>query len=421
MQGIERNPKLGYYRVGTEIFYSKPRAYMYATEIDRIPEWVFNPLELAKFDWTHEPTAGIQELYRLRALQLREQYDWIRLETSGGGDSTTAVFAFLLNGIHLDEVVFRYPEKFDKNLTDDPFNTKPENTLSERQFAAEPLLNWIETHYPKVKVTIQDYSENFLNGDYMTDESWVFTTRDWFQPGHGAKFGNFNTIEHKRQADSGKKICALYGIDKPKACVMDNKWYVYYVDLQANATSPIINDYDNITSELFYWTPDMPEIVAKQAHMIKNWFDMPQHQQFRHLVDGPKTSTAQRTTYEWIVKSIIYPDYDLSTWQTSKPTNVFFNEMDTWFHVNLADTKFYSTWESGIGYLIDKIDLKFFHYDLGDVNGLEQSTSTFYYIGDSQSIAQTPAFVNRDYKRTYSSSSGMYSSLENKKIKKIVI
>ena len=419
MQGIERNPKLGYYRVGTEIFYSKPQAYIYATEVGQTPEWVFNKVELAKFDWINEPAVGIQELYRLRALQLREKYDWIRVEASGGGDSTTVIFSFLLNGIHLDEVVFRYPEQLDKDVTNDPFNTNPKNTLSERQFAAEPLLNWIKTHYPKVTVTIQDYSENLLKEDYMKDESWIFSTKDWFQPGHGIKHTNFGTKEHRLIADSGKKICALYGVDKPKICLVDNKWYTYYTDLQANHPCPVVGDHDNITTELFYWTPDMPEIVAKQAHMVKNWFDMPQNQNLRHLVDGPRSSTAQRTSYEWIAKSIIYPDYDLETWQTAKPTTVFYNEMDHWFHVNMTGTELYNTWESGIKYLVDKIDARFFIHELNKPTGLTVNFSMFYYIGDSALASDAPAFVNKYHHTADQVVKSL--SVENSKIKKIIV
>jgi hypothetical protein len=415
MQGIERNPKLGYYKVGERVFYSKPEAYIYATQTNQTPGWFFNNVDLAKFNWLQEPEVGIQELYRLRAVQLREQYDWIRVEASGGGDSTTAIFAFLLNGIHLDEVIFRYPAQADKDVTNDPWNTKPENTLSERQFAAEPLLRWIKDHHPNVKVTIQDYSENLLKDNYMQDESWVFTTRDWFQPGHGIKHNNFATREHLALADSGKKICALYGIDKPKVCLVDGKWYVYYADLQANHPCPIVGDYTNVTSELFYWTPDMPEIVCKQAHMIKNWFDMSQNQHVRHLVQTAQANTNQRTVYEHIAKSIIYPDYDLETWQTSKPTTSFYNEMDHWFHVNLKGTKLYSAWETGLQLLVDKIDSKYFQFELNKPVGLHPNISMLYYLGPSTFSPHQPAFVNRSYIEPLNR-----TVVENRKIKKIL-
>jgi hypothetical protein len=32
-------------------------------------------------------------------------------------------------------------------------------------------------------------------------------------------------------------------------------------------------EYTNIHTEFFYWTPDLPEIVIKQSHMIRRWFE----------------------------------------------------------------------------------------------------------------------------------------------------
>ena len=128
---IEQNPKLGFYTVGDKVFYSKPLALIESTKTGHFPEWNFNNDVFSKQPWEHESETDLLELYRLRALQLREKYDYIRLDVSGGGDSSTVVYSFLKNHIHLDEVVFRYPKSGEKNNTDDPFNTKPENTLSE--------------------------------------------------------------------------------------------------------------------------------------------------------------------------------------------------------------------------------------------------------------------------------------------------
>ena len=399
ISGIEQNPKLGFYQVGNEIFYSKPQAFIRGTEKDLYPLWNFNTKEFAKFNWEVEPETNLREIYRLRAQQLRDKYDWIRIEASGGGDSTTAIFSFLLNGIHLDEVVFRYPKQLDKDVVAEAHDTRPENTLGEWQFAAQPLLNWIKTNYPKIIVTVHDYSENLLKEDYMKDESWVFNTRDWFQPGHGIKHHNFGTNEHRVLADSGKKICALYGIDKPKLALIDNHWYVYFTDLPANHPNPIIGEYSNITSELFYWTPDMPEIVAKQAHMVKQWFDMPNSKNIRHLPKFPASVTIgnNRTAYESLVKSIIYPDYDQQTWQTGKPTGSFYNEMDHWFHVNMQGTQIFSAWESGLEFLVNKIDSKYFMHEMGVPTGLMPKHSPFYYLGKSTYVDESPAFVNRNY------------------------
>ena len=95
-------------------FFTKPQALVEATKSGHFPEWHFNRPVFEKIVWDQEPETDLRLLYRLRAQQLREKYDWIRVEASGGGDSTTAIFSFLLNGIHLDEVVFRYPKTGEK-------------------------------------------------------------------------------------------------------------------------------------------------------------------------------------------------------------------------------------------------------------------------------------------------------------------
>jgi len=420
MHGIEQNPKLGCYKVGSQVFYSKPEALIYATQSKQPVVWQFNELAFAKFDWSVEPEQSLTEIYRLRAQQLRDQYDWIRVEASGGADSTTAIYSFLLNNIHLDEIVFRYPKQIDKDVTDDPFNTKPENTLSEFRFAAKPLLEWVKTHFPRVTVTIQDYSDNLLKDDYMKDESWVFTTRDWFQPGHGIKHNNFGTDTHKDLADSGKRICVLYGVDKPKISIVDGNWYLYFTDVHANHANPVVGDYTNITSELFYWTPDMPEIGAKQAHVIRRWFDMPQNQHLKHIVHYANLNTDQRTTYENLIKTIIYPDYDPTTWQTAKPTNSFYNEMDHWFHVNMAGTQFYSAWEAGLQMLVDKIDPRYFVSKMGRPVGLTTYRSSMYHIGAETQIAnKTPIFKNNEHLTITTNTE--VKLIKDKKIKKLTI
>jgi hypothetical protein len=417
IDGIEQNPKLGCYVVGDKTFYSKPDAHIYATETDQPVRWQFNDVAFAKYNWTVEPEGTINDIYRRRAQQLRDKYDYIRIEASGGGDSTTAVYSFLLNGIHLDEIVFRYPAQLDKDVTDNPLDTSPENTLSEFQFAARPLLHWVKTNYPKTKVTIHDYSEKILFDESTRDESWVFTTRDWFQPGHGDKHDHFGSAEHRALNDSGKSICVVHGVDKPKIALLDNHWYLFFTDMHPNGPTPIQNGYTNITTELFYWTPDMPEICAKQAHIIRRWFDMPQNQHLKHIIHHANVNADQRTTYENLIKTIIYPDYDPATWQTAKPTNSFYNEMDHWFYTNLKGSRLYSVWESGLQYLVDKIDKQYFVTKLGRPTGLILYRSAMYHIG-AEDLGKTknPVFKNSTY---ITGVNDFHYTVKDRKLKKV--
>jgi len=396
IEGVEKNPKLGFYRVNDQTFYSKPEAYIYATQINTTPTWHFNEVAYGKCHWNVEPVPTIRELYRQRAQQLREKYDYIRVEASGGGDSTTAIYSFLLNNIHLDEVIFRYPKQADKDVAGEAHTTDARNSCSEFEFAARPLLNWIKTNYPKTRVTIHDFTENMLAEEKTRDESWVLQTRHWFQPAHADRFNQFNVREHRELADSGKSICVLTGIDKPRMTIINDEWHCYFLDVQANTAHPIVGPYTNITNEYFYWTPDLPELVVKQAHLIRSWFEMPENQHLRYLVVWPNTSVHMRTSYEHIAKSIIYPDYDPTTWQADKPTNSFYNESDYWFHHNMQGTNLYRAWEAGLKYLIDKIDRRFFDFESGVPVGLKSNISKFYYIGPASQV-QTAVVQNNQY------------------------
>lgn len=377
---LELNKKLGYYIVDNEIYYHKLQALMAASKTaDKKIRWVFNDEEFIKYPWHIEPEVPLTELYRQRAQQLRDTYDYIRLELSGGSDSTTAAYAFLLNNIHLDEVVFRYPAQGDKNVSGDPWDTRSQNTLSEWEFAAKPLLNWIATRFPEVKITVHDYSDELINED--KDESWIYRTRHYLQPGHMHKFTNTGLVENiveKRQ-----RIAVVHGIDKPKICIKDGKFFMYFFDSLANSNNPDIGDYDNITNEFFYWTPDMPELVAKQAHLVKNWFSMTQNHQFQNTLNWPNNHFSARQLYELLTKAIVYPDYDFNTFQVAKPSNNIYNEMDTWFHVNFKDTVMYGAWQSGINYLLDNLDSSFMFEQDGQVKNIKDFVSILYYIGDS--------------------------------------
>jgi hypothetical protein len=381
MKLLEQNDKLGFYTVGSVKHYIKPEALIEATKTGHFPEWNFNRNVFDHFAWNVEPELGLRELYRIRAQQLRDKYDYIRLEVSGGGDSATAAYSFILNGIHLDEVVFRYPKTGEKNVTDDPFNTKPENTLSEWRYAAQPLLQWIATHAPRTKITVHDYSEDMLASEH--DESWVYRTKDYFQPGHAFKHTVDAVDSHKATLDQGKSVCMLWGVDKPKVCIKDKKWYLYFMDVQANNANPEVGQWNNITNEYFYWTPDLPELLCKQAHTIRRWFDLPTNKYLQHLARWPNYSFAQRTTFEHIIKPLLYPDYDPATFQTSKPTNSFYNEMDHWFYTNFQDTHAYRVWQAGLQHLTSNIDPKYFNKEMGRAVGFVSFISPFYCLGDA--------------------------------------
>ena len=383
---LEPNKKLGYYLVNNEIYYSKFQALTDAFKKNQTVKWFFNEHAFMQFPWHVEPEESLEELYRQRAQQLRDEYDYIRVECSGGSDSAVVVFSFLLNNIPLDEVVFRYPKKGDAGVSGNAIDIRPENTLSEWEFAAKPLLEWIAVHSPSTKITVHDYSENIIKEADTKDESWIFRTRHYLQPSHVNKYDAVGHYDHRLLAERDQRICILYGADKPKICIKDGKFFIYFNDAQASMSDQTIGDYTNMTNEYFYWSPDACRLLAKQAHTIKNWFEQPEHHNLQHLLQWPNSNFASRTIYEQIVKALIYTDYDLSTFQTNKPTNNIWNEMDHWFHVNFKNTPAYSVWQAGIDYLVNNIDQTYVGVVQGEIKNIMMFESPYYCIGDSSIV-----------------------------------
>jgi hypothetical protein len=96
----------GAYLVGGVPYANKLEACL---ALNRIPgdhhvHWDYHEHVYDHQPWTHEPPVSIEELYRQRALQLREQYDHLVLFYSGGADSHTILQTFIKNNIKIDEV-----------------------------------------------------------------------------------------------------------------------------------------------------------------------------------------------------------------------------------------------------------------------------------------------------------------------------
>ena len=104
---------------------------------------------------------------------------------------------------------------------------------------------------------------------------------------------------------------------------------------------------------------------------------------FQYVCRWPNHSFVHKNAFESIVKPLIYPDYDPTTFQTAKPTNSFYNEMDYWFYTNFQETHQYLVWKAGLQYLVDSIDKKYFNYEMGKPVGFVGFLSPFYYLGEA--------------------------------------
>jgi hypothetical protein len=328
----------GYYTVGTTIFTDKLSAILHASVTSEEVTWHFNDEIYKNVDWTTEPELSIDHFYKIRAQQIRDEYDYVIILCSGGGDSTNVVWSFLNNGIHVDEVVASAPISGLSSWEATNKDTSAGNTMSETMLAQLPLMHEIHSKYPDVKITINDYFETLL--DYQTDD-WIFRCGEWIHPSSGARYDLDKQAHIKLLAEQGKKIAIVYGIDKPHLYYdVDNTVNIMMSDLTVNVQRPPFKDkYPNVENVLFYFAPDLPQMQVKQAHMLAKWIHLPDNKFAQEkMLDHRKPPTSleksrhRHSFYERAIIPCIYPTTHRRVFQGHKPSRMFLGEHDDWFY-----------------------------------------------------------------------------------------
>lgn len=366
----------GYYTVGDQIFFSKSLALIEATKTNIHPTWHFREDVFSHLDWTKGYAENITEVYHRRARYLREKYDYLVLSFSGGSDSTVTLRSFLDQGLTVDEVLVRWPRKATQPLyTPNGFDTRPENLLSEWDLAIEPALRRLRKEYPKIKITVIDWSDD-VNSELKEDD-W-FSINDHLNPGVFRKYyGLAGTPTETKMIDAGKKTATIWGLDKPQLAYKDGEIYFYFLDKLANTV--FVNNTASRTAELFFWSPDCPYVVQAQARALYEYFIM--HPEKLYLIDWDKRTTANKSEYNALVRSLIYPLWDQSIFQVGKPTSMAFNEYDSWMFTNLTDHRYYQSWEHGLQNIKAAIDPKYHQYGKnGRFDGWVGFISPFYKL-----------------------------------------
>ena len=355
---------LSYYKVQDKIFTDKIEAILYANQKKLDIEWYFNDDTLYNINWTHEPTTSLDEFYKLRAQQIRDKYDYVLIMYSGGADSNNVVWSFLNNGIKVDEIVAAAPLSGLRNYQYNDKDSSTANVISETEYAQIPGLKEIAAKFPNIKITLNDYFEDMIN--YKTDE-WLYKSSDWIHPTTVARY-NLDKFKHlKDLAESGKTLGVVYGIDKPILCyTVLNSIHMIISDLAVNTPRPAFNkNYPNVTNVLFYYTPDLPLMLVKQAHVVARWFYEAENVGKQNLIANQrfplpwKDNRARHSTYEKAIIPTIYPGTHKKVFQGQKPTVMFMADHDNWFYKLHSNTRTHEMIVSDFNLFIKNIDKKY--------------------------------------------------------------
>ena len=370
---------LGYYMVGDEKIYHKPSALLRSAQLNISPSWHFNEEIFKKLDWQSDNVADLTHLYKIRAQQLRNQYDYIVVSFSGGSDSWTIMKSFLDSKCQIDEVYVRWPLKLTRGTYTVSRNPNPENVLSEWELTLEPQLKWWQEQMPHTKFTINDYSDRFLNDEFIDD--YVYDINDHFSSGMMLKTNSISQTE-LASINQGKKTCIIFGIDKPQLCVHQGNIYCYFLDKLANMHPSTRN---HRKCELFYWNAKVPEIVVSQARAM-----------YRFIKDNPyvedlilwgRYDPEKKDIWDRIVRNIIYEEYSkFNFFQANKTKSTIYMENNSWMK-KYRNILWMQSWENNIKNLTNSISSKWFDFDTdGKVNGFKGFISGWYLLGPASNL-----------------------------------
>ena len=132
--------ELGYYTVNNISFgTNKVSAVLEAQKTGVEVGWYFFDEAFKKANWLVEPTPTLDQLYEIRARQIRDAYDYVIVFLSGGADSNNVIRSFLNNNIHVDEVIALIPESGLKNYNWNNKDVSAGNVMSETKYAQYPI------------------------------------------------------------------------------------------------------------------------------------------------------------------------------------------------------------------------------------------------------------------------------------------
>lgn len=263
----------GFYQVGdTWTSKNKYRAVLHAVENNLPLHWNFNDELYDTVPWEIEPIESLKELYKQRALEIRDAYEYVAIAYSGGVDSHNVLMAFIDNNIPFNEVIsFQHlPEgSYTASTTKDL-----RNISSERDYVIRPTLKMIAEKYPSVKIStdyswVQEFVNDFDSGKLKK-----------LNPGEHLDIGVVMSANYRFGVDKNKLFRDVYnksgativfGVDKPRILYNKNvNSYVFeFTDTNVHLSSASSFE-EGYSSTFFYWgdTVIATQLMRKQCHTI---------------------------------------------------------------------------------------------------------------------------------------------------------
>lgn len=213
-------------------------------------------------DWSKEPEESLQELYRQRAQQIRDDYEYVVVCYSGGIDSTQVLESFYYNNIHIDEILVVGALSQDESFGVDM------NHNADLYFNVFPTLNSMSL--PNTKISIIDYTKYF-------NDPKNFTLIEKYGSDYMKHIGVRTSVHNlfwydlDKFLDTKKRTAYVMGKDKP-IVQFDNELKKHFLVFNDISYADYGNryEYDNGKRVNFYSEPESFKLMLKQCYTIKN-------------------------------------------------------------------------------------------------------------------------------------------------------
>lgn len=322
---ININSKYGNWIVGDKVFNKKIEALRHASITSQSVRFGYHDAVWQNFDRSLLGKVHLDLLYKERAQQLRDRYDYLILYFSGGADSNNVLHTFLKNNIKLDEICVKWPKKLiDPNnlYTPNQEDKSVRNYWSEWDYAVKPTLDRLKITHPDIKISIKEVIDS---PDNLVVDS-IFEKKNAFRAGHSTWAGVLSDSEIIL-LDKGKRIGHIYGVDKPILGMHGNKIYMFFTDIAVSMVTE--SEFDPDSTECFYWSPDFPLLPFEMAYQVSLHYKINKDLQKFLITKWRDSDRVFKTdVQDKIAKQIIYTTWD-DRFQADKA--ITGDRSDKWF------------------------------------------------------------------------------------------
>lgn len=330
---LTQSRRLGFFKVGNVVFNNKVNAYIYASKTNQDVKWDFNDDIFSSIDWKIPIETPLTELYRQRAQQIRDSYDFVSIYFSGGVDSAAVIRAFIDNNILIDEIVM-----VRINCADVVRDSTGAHYESEIMLAAYPYLKEVirDSRTSIRFLDIDDTAIEFSTNSTMLEQ---YQYLNFCNPGNFLKQGCI--LFDKTWTDlyeKGKRVAHVMGVDKPVIIYGNGKYTFNFTDHSPHQFQALFPTESSIRKEsfefleFFFWTPSLPQLVIKQCQIVKA---LCERNLFAKLISSnPNLNTSMQFEYDPIMRHIYTPEtFDVyKNFRSKRSTLTFENGGYEWFY-----------------------------------------------------------------------------------------